>query len=154
MLFRSGWALSALNIQAFAGMTAVILVAFGLPAIVAFALVMAAIYRVVLRPEAKGFALLRIGRDELRLIPVVLVFALFFGLTAWIAQRAGVWGIVVALAAVVVLTPLTLVGPAILDTGRLDPRPGLALGRGAWGGLMGMNLVTRSEEHTSELQSH
>jgi hypothetical protein len=55
--------------------------AIGIPLMmVLYAVIVAAVYRAVLRPEDKGFAFLKLGGDEFRLIAVLLLFFILAGI--------------------------------------------------------------------------
>ncbi len=104
----------------------------------------AAIYRTILRPEDSGFAGLKFGADEVRMI---VFFAVFFaGLLAMRgAEKAALdLRLAVSVCIIAAATPLVLVGPAIFEHGSIREGffAGLRRTRGWYWGLLVMNLLT------------
>lgn len=115
--------------------------------------VMAGIYRLVLRPNEHGFAHLRLGRDEFRLTAVNLllfgagILCLFVGfmLTA-LAERSGpVVGLLVGCAGVAFTVwlgvRLSLATPMTFATHRMSVTEAWALTRGYFWPLLGMIIL-------------
>lgn len=113
-------------------------------------MIMCGIFRLVLRPEEKGFAHLRLGKDELRLAAVNLILVLmgmvFLAIGLLITQVATQGGGIVGLlsgAVFVVVTiwigvRLALVTPMTFDLGRIDFRGAWRATRGKFWPLFGM----------------
>jgi hypothetical protein len=108
--------------------------------------VVCAIYRAVLTPRESFFGYLRLGADELRTAPIMLVIGLVSGLRAWLtSQLPHGWGMAGwAMLAIffVLMARLQLLGPAIVAEHRLDLRTGWRLGRGHGRGLLLTSLMT------------
>ena len=125
-----------------------------------FAVLIAAVYRAVLKPSRRAFAYLRLGADELRLIALQLLVMLIqclcgFGATVVIIAVAAsslllvakiLIGVLVGFTALAVMVfawvRLSLAGPLIVAQGRLDLSGAWALTRGRFWSLLGMGVVT------------
>jgi hypothetical protein len=122
-------------------------------AVLLMSVLTAGIYRLVLRPQEKGLAYLRLGRDEFRLTSVnLLLFAigmvcLFSGLLAAAAVEQAAPGLGVVAAAVIggltiwVGVRLSLATPMTFATGRISIRESWALTRGHVWPLLGMIVL-------------
>jgi len=113
----------------------------------------AGIYRIILRPEERSFAYLRLGGDELRLTAVNLllfcvgVACLFVGLS--IVAVAGQAGAAMEYAAVVLVgvvtiwigVRLSLATPMTFATRKISLRPAWLLTRGSFWPLFGMIVL-------------
>lgn len=112
--------------------------------------IMAGIYRLVLRPAEPGFAHLRLGRDELRLAGVnmllVLLGALFLAagvMVTQLASQAGTLAVAITEIGLIGLTVwvgvrLSLVTPMTFDRGRITFRDAWRLTRHRFWPLFGM----------------
>src|ERR1044072_121567 len=102
-----------------------------------YSVMMCAAYRAVLRPSDSGFASLRLGMDELRVTGLMVMLAV--ALIIVVLVVALVFGVVI--------------GGVVAATG--GGAVSIILGFVAWlACFCGSIYVWRSEEHTSELQSH
>jgi hypothetical protein len=121
-----------------------------LPFVVLFwSVLTCAVYRVILRPEQRGFGRLRVGADELRMVAVTIALWLLVILTAFLSALfvsfgeimasgagplAGFLGNLVSLAAfgmtAFVWVRLSLAGPVSFDTGRIQLFHSWSLTRG------------------------
>lgn len=107
----------------------------------------AGIYRIVLRPGERGFAFLRLGRDELRLTAVNLVLyavglVCLFAMIVAARTPAGVLGLLLVLALTVWLgVRLSMVTPMTFAQRRIAVRPAWALTRGRFWPLFGMIVL-------------
>jgi len=121
---------------------------------VALLLTGCAVYRLILRPQERGFLYLRVGPDELRSLGALLVLALGAGVLALasvavgravlpVAPRATV---LVAIVAFVVAYGLSmrfgLVLPLCVAEGRIDFARSWRLTRGHSWALVGMSLLS------------
>lgn len=126
----------------------------GLGTFMVEAIMVAGLYRVLLRPDEPGFLKLRIGADELRLVGVwVAMMALVFVLGALWAIVAGVsshlgglalrlgFALLLACAGVYLFIRLSLVGPATFDRRRFAFMPSWRLTRGRVWPLAGMFAI-------------
>jgi hypothetical protein len=116
-------------------------------------IVMGGIYRLVLRPEERGFAHLRVGSDELRLAAVnlmfVVVYVLFLvsGLVVMAAaSQGGALGVFLAGVGILAGTlwigvRLALITPMTFDLRRIAIGPAWELSRGRFWSLLGMTLL-------------
>ncbi|MGZ6016920.1 MAG: hypothetical protein ACXWKM_14370 [Phenylobacterium sp.] len=110
-----------------------------------------AVYRLMFRPEERGWLYLRFGRDELRGIGVTLVFAAGVGAVALLAVGvaravpAGVGSMIVGLAAIGVaywlIVRFGFAGPLCVAERRLDFARSWRLSRGHTWSLIGMTLL-------------
>ncbi|MGZ6020378.1 MAG: hypothetical protein ACXWKO_17045 [Phenylobacterium sp.] len=110
-----------------------------------------AVYRLMFRPEERGWLYLRFGRDELRGIGVTLVFAAGVGTVALLAVGvaravpAGVGSMIVGLAAIGVaywlIVRFGFAGPLCVAERRLDFARSWRLSRGHTWSLIGMTLL-------------
>jgi hypothetical protein len=129
---------------------------FGIMAVVILflSIMTAGIFRIVLRPGEKGFAHLRLGKDELRLsavnlmlLPMGLVFLAIIDLVgATVAQRSG--GLAGLAAAALVAAPMVWVGvrlslatPMTFAEHRISLKGAWGLTRGRFWPLFGMILL-------------
>jgi len=115
--------------------------------------IMAGIYRLVLRPNEHSFAHLRLGKDELRLFAVNLllfgvgILCLFLGfvLTAVAERTAPLVGLLVGAAGVGLTmwlgVRLSLATPMTFATHKISVREAWALTRGAFWRLFGMIVL-------------
>lgn len=148
--------LSAADIDAIAGRLAQSAPAFVLILVLAVALMSiltAGIYRLVLRPEEKGFAHLRLGGDELRLTAVNLVLfgvgmvCLLAGFIAATAVEQAAPGMAAVAAGVVgaltiwVGVRLSMVTPMTFAARRITIAPAWEMTRGAFWPLLGMIVL-------------
>lgn len=114
-----------------------------------------AVYRAVLRPSAKGFGYLRLGRDELRMFVVVLgigavqlIFNLISaGLETVAAQTIGVIAgamisFVLFLASIVISVRLSMVAPITLVRERISFAEGWRVSRGWFWPLLGITILS------------
>jgi len=116
---------------------------------------LAGVYRLVIRPNEPGLAHLRFGADELRLTVVslalfflgIICFAFVNVVGAGVAQQSGMLAGI--LAAIVVAAPmifmgvrLMLVTPMTFATGKLAFRDGWAISKGHFWSLLGMFLLS------------
>jgi hypothetical protein len=119
-----------------------------------FSVIMAGIYRLVLRPNERSFAHLRLGRDELRLFVVnmllfgVGIVCLFIGFlfAAMAEQAAPVTGLLLALVGSVVVSTwlgvrLSLATPMTFAVHKLSLREAWMLTRGHFWPLLGTILL-------------
>jgi hypothetical protein len=117
-------------------------------------MVVAALYRVLLRPQEPGFLYLRLGRDELRLLGVwliVLVAAiplLVVGVTivSAVASAAGVWpavlvGLLLLVALIWLALRFSLAGPITFAERRLSLLKSWRMTRGRVLPLLGMSVL-------------
>jgi hypothetical protein len=129
--------------------------------LIAAAVVYAAVSRAVLRPEASRFGYLRIGRDELRVLVVIVVTSLLFmllsgglfavaGFIGGTAQAAGapwLWlvAVLVGLAAIVaaiwLAVRLCLAVPITLMEGRIAIVDSFRMTKGRFWPLFGMAVM-------------
>ncbi|MGZ3377375.1 MAG: hypothetical protein ACXU8S_12310 [Phenylobacterium sp.] len=110
-----------------------------------------AVYRLMFRPEERGWLYLRFGPDELRGIGVTLVFAAGVGAVALLAVGvaravpAGVDSMIVGLAAIGVaywlIVRFGFAGPLCVAERRLDFARSWRLSRGHTWSLIGMTLL-------------
>ncbi|MGZ3404707.1 MAG: hypothetical protein ACXU8P_14385 [Phenylobacterium sp.] len=110
-----------------------------------------AVYRLMFRPEERGWLYLRFGPDELRGIGVTLVFAAGVGTVALLAVGvaravpAGVDSMIVGLAAIGVaywlIVRFGFAGPLCVAERRLDFARSWRLSRGHTWSLIGMTLL-------------
>jgi len=121
--------------------------------VVLFSVVMAGIYRLVLRPEEHGFAHLRFGRDEVRLtilnllmFGIGMAFLTFgFAVTALAESASPVAGGAVAVAILAVTiwlgVRLSLATPMSFATHRIAIAAAWRLSRGRFRALLGMIVL-------------
>lgn len=123
-------------------------------ALVVQALLAPALYRAVLTPEARRFAYLRIGMDEVRALVLfaataAISFALSFGGDAveQLATRTvGAWlgilvGTAVSMASIYLAVRFSLLAPRSVREGRFVIRPALATTRRLFWPLLGMAVI-------------
>lgn len=113
-----------------------------------------ALYRAVLRPEARRFAYLRVGMDEVRVLVIFAVtaaisFAVSYGgeaLERLASNTVGLWlgiliGTAVSMASIYLAVRFSLLAPRSVHEGRFVIRPALATtGRLFWP-LLGMGVI-------------
>jgi hypothetical protein len=119
------------------------------------AILVAGVYRLVLRPNERGLAHLRVGRIEFKLALANLMLfpagVIWFGFVnvvgAGVAATSGVFMGVVA--GLIALTPMVYVGvrlllltPRIFDTGRISLREAWDLSRGKFWQLLAMFILS------------
>lgn len=118
------------------------------------ALLAPALYRAVLKPEARRFAYLRIGMDEVRALVIFVVtaaisFALSFGgdaVEALATQTVGSWmavivGTVVSMASIYLAVRFSLLAPRSVREGRFVIKPALDTTRRLFWPLLGMGVI-------------
>jgi len=121
--------------------------------VVLLSIIMAGIYRLVLRPNESGFAHLRLGKDELRLTAVnlllfgagILCLLVGFTLTALAERSAPAVGMLVGAAGVAFSVwlgvRLSLATPMTFATHKMSVREAWALTRGHFWRLLGMIVL-------------
>jgi hypothetical protein len=118
------------------------------------AMMVAGLYRLLMRTEEPGFLKLRLGADEVRLVVVWLALAaMIAGLVAAMALAAGAAGkaggmafgllavLAVVCAAIYLLVRLSLTGPMTFERRRLSFIPAWRMTRGRFWPLAGMIVI-------------
>lgn len=118
------------------------------------ALLAPALYRAVLKPEARRFAYLRIGMDEVRALVIFVVtaaisFALSFGgdaAEALATQTVGSWmavivGTAVSMASIYLAVRFSLLAPRSVREGRFVIKPALDTTKRLFWPLLGMGVI-------------
>lgn len=123
-------------------------------ALVIQALLAPALYRAVLKPEARRFAYLRIGMDEVRALIIFVAtaaisFALSFGgdaVEALATQTVGSWmgilvGTAVSMASIYLAVRFSLLAPRSVREGRFVIKPALDTTKRLFWPLLGMGVI-------------
>ncbi len=113
-----------------------------------------ALYRAILTPEARSFAYLRVGMDELRALVIfaataAISFALSYGgdaLEKLAAGTVGLWlgvliGTAVSMASIYLAVRFSLLAPRSVREGRFAIKPALATTRRLFWPLLGMGVI-------------
>lgn len=118
------------------------------------ALLAPALYRAVLKPEARRFAYLRVGMDELRALVIfaataAISFALGFGgdaLETLVTRTVGAWlaiiiGTAVSMASIYLAVRFSLLAPRSVHEGRFVIKPALDTTKRLFWPLLGMCVI-------------
>ncbi len=118
------------------------------------ALLAPALYRAVLTPEARKFAYLRVGMDEVRALVIfaataAISFALSYGgdaLEKLAAGAVGLWlgvmiGTAVSMASIYLAVRFSLLAPHSVRDGRFAIKPALATTKRLFWPLLGMGVI-------------
>jgi hypothetical protein len=118
------------------------------------ALLAPALYRAVLKPEARRFAYLRVGMDEVRALVIfaataAISFALGFGgdaLEALATRTVGSWlaiiiGTAVSMASIYLAVRFSLMAPRSVQEGRFVIKPALETTKRLFWPLLGMGVI-------------